>query len=34
MQQQKLSNFAMRDVESLLHPTINLATHRQNVPLT
>jgi len=33
MQQQKLSNFAMRDVESLLHPTTNLATHRQGGPL-
>ncbi len=29
-----LSNFAVRDVEALLHPTTNLATHRVTGPLT
>lgn len=33
MQQQLLSNFATRDVESLLHPTTNLASHRVGGPL-
>ena len=28
-----LTNFAARDVEALLHPTTNLATHRQTGPL-
>src|SRR5262245_1937797 len=29
----KLTNFAMRDVETILHPTTNLATHRTAGPL-
>ena len=28
-----LSNFAARDVEALLHPTTNLASHRTSGPL-
>lgn len=30
---QTLTNFAMRDVEAVLHPTTNLAAHRVNGPL-
>ena len=31
--QKQLSNLGVRDVETLLHPTTNLVTHRENGPL-